>query len=225
MGLSYAMTLETNAIKLSKAGNEEGATKEIKNALHLLNQVLPSAKTLTPPDEFSHYAPANSWLHLTSNMKLLITMDESALRSTSPGGFRSELYNANHVKEQLYTLVDDEVRFPKCSELINLRGPITVNGVAQGSSQLSVDVSCNRPEQKVIVVVPANTVVKAAPDGQAKAVILRAGHIVEVDLNGATSGGVTMQTSPDAAAPDPVDSDVIPIKGDSHPSEYFDEVM
>jgi hypothetical protein len=42
-----------------------------------------------------------------------------------------------------------------CSELINLQGPITVNG---GSSQLTVDVACSRPVSKLIVVLPGVTV-------------------------------------------------------------------
>jgi hypothetical protein len=61
------------------------------------------------------------------------------------------------------------------------------------------------------------------PGRQRQGAILKAGNIVEVDLNGAKSGGVTMQTSPDAAAPNPVDSDIVPIAGDS--VEYFDEIM
>jgi len=64
-------------------------------------------------------------------------------------------------------------------------------------------------------------------DGNAKAAILKATNVVEVDLNGAKSGGVTMQTSPDAAAPNPVD-DIVETKGDSGkgaPVEYFVEVM
>ena len=163
------MTLETNAIKQSKAGNEEAATKELKNALHLLNQVLPSAKSLTPPDDFKHYVPENSWTNLTRSMKYLITVDESALRSISPGGFRSELYTADNIKKHLFELVDDEIRYPMCSELINLRGPITVNGVPQGSSQLSVDISCTKPVNKMFVVVPSNRVVTVVADGPATA--------------------------------------------------------
>jgi hypothetical protein len=74
----------------------------------------------------------------------------------------------------------------------------------------------------MIVDLPMNTVVQMAPDGNAKAAILKAPHIVEIDLNGATSGSATMQTSPDAALIDPVDLDVVPTAGDS--VEYFDEV-
>jgi len=45
LGVSYAMTLEANAIKQSKAGKEGASIDEVKNALHLLNQVLPASSS------------------------------------------------------------------------------------------------------------------------------------------------------------------------------------
>jgi hypothetical protein len=224
LGVSYAMTLEANAIKLSKAGKEGESIDEVKNALHLLKQVLPAAKTLTPPGIMKPWIPPSSWEKLISRLTYVIGADEDSLRATTPLGGRYPLYHANEVKDEIYKLLDAEIRRPMCTELINLRGPITVNGVPQGPSQLSVDVSCKQPEQKVIVVVPTSTVVQAVPDGGATAVAVKAASVVEVDLNGAKSGGVTIETKPDAAAGAPVDSDVIPIAGDSH-DEYFGEGM
>ncbi len=223
LGVSYAQTLEANAIKQSKAGNEEASIAEVKNALHLLNQVLPAAKSLTPPGIFKPWVHPGPWEKLISSLEYVIRGDEDSIHATTPEGARYYLHSVSEAKENIYKLLDAEIRRPMCTELINLRGPITINGVPQGSSRLSVDVSCNQPEQKVIVAVPGSTVAQAAPDGQAT-VVVKAANVVEVDLNGATSGGVTIETSPDASSGKPVDSLIVPIAGDSH-DEYFGEVM
>ncbi len=81
--------------------------------------------------------------------------------------------------------------------------------------------------QKFVLLTPNELIKQLEADGGAKKVLLRSSNVVEVDLNGAKSGGVTIQTSPDAAAPNPVD-DIVEIKGDSSkdtPMEYFVEVM
>jgi hypothetical protein len=206
---------------VERAGNKAQAAKELENAEKLLDGALPAADALTPPLDLTHYVPDNSWERLGRNMRDIIYWDKRALEKGA--NFHYDIVLAAIKKHAVYTLVNNEITHPVCLEAINLEGPITVNGVPQGSSQLSVDVSCTSPEQKVIIDLPKNTVVQMAPDGNAKAAILKAGNIVEVDLNGAKSGGVTMQTSPDAAAPNPVDSDIVPIAGDS--VEYFDEIM
>ena len=220
-GVEDALALEGNALKQWNAGNKEQAKKELENAEKILDGALPAADALTPPVDLSHYVPDNSWERLGRNMRDIIYWDKKATEKGA--NFHYDIVLAASKKHAVYTLVNNEITHPVCLEAINLQGPITVNGVPQGHSQLSIDVSCRQPEQKVIVDVPMNTVVQMVVDGDAKAAILKAGHIVEVDLNGAKSGGVTMQTSPDAAAPAPVDSDVVPIKGDS--VEYFDEIM
>jgi len=221
LGVSYAISLENNAVKQEKAGHNAEAKKELQNAVHLLDQVAPEVKSLTPPRDFNSWALPNAWQKLSSTFGGVVGTDERALTS-SGSSFVADLYVADHFKQEIYNLVDNEIRRPMCAELINLRS-MTINGV-KGPSQLSVDVSCNRPEKKVIVVVPTVTVVQAVPDGGAMAVAVKAANVVEVDLNGAKSGGVTIQTSPDATAGAPVDDLVVPIAGDSH-DEYFDEVM
>ena len=222
LGVSYAITLENNAVKQEKAGQHAEAKKELQNALHLLDQIAPEVKSLTPPRDFNSWALPNEWQKLNNTFLGVVGTDERALSAGDASFFAADLAVASHFKQEIYKLVDNEIRRPMCAELINLRS-MTINGV-KGPSQLSVDVSCNRPEKKVIVVVPTVTIVQAVPDGGAVAAAMKAANVVEVDLNGAKSGGVTMQTSPDATAGAPVDDLVVPIAGDSH-AEYFDEVM
>jgi hypothetical protein len=223
-GVSYAITLENNAIKQSRAGNDAEAKKEIQNALHLLDQILPSAQSLTPPTDYSHIVPSNSWQNLSSNVRRIIELDEDALVTTEGANLRYELHSAAHYKEAVYNLVDLEIRYPMCSEAINYQGAPVVAGVSQGNPQVSVDVACDQPEQKVIIVLPSVSVVKLVPDGNAKvATMLNAGTI-QVVLGGAESGGATMELEEDPPADTPVDSMIIPIRGNSHP-EFFDEVM
>jgi hypothetical protein len=223
-GVSYAMTLETNALKQSKAGNEAEAKKEIQNALHLLDQVLPSAQSLTPPTDYNHVVPSNSWENLTSHLRHIIEYDEDALTSSEPTSLRYELHSAAPIKEAIYNLVNLEIKYPMCSEAINLEGAPVVAGVSQGNPHLSVDVACDQGEQKVIVVLPTVTAMKIVPDGAAKSAVLLRANTVQVVLDGAKSGGVTMELPQDPPPGSPVDTMIVPIAGDSHP-EYFDEVM
>jgi hypothetical protein len=79
----------------------------------------------------------------------------SAPSSRAAGALATYVGIALKKKEAVYSLVHAEIKSPMCSELINLQGPITVNG---GSSQLTVDVACSRPVSKLIVVLPGVTV-------------------------------------------------------------------
>jgi hypothetical protein len=220
-----ALALEGNALKQWNAGNKAQAAKELENAEKLLDGALPAADALTPTLDLTHYVPDNSWERLGRNMRDIIYWDKRALEKGA--SFHYDILLAATKKHDVYTLVNNEITHPACLEAINLQGPITVNGVPQGSSQLSVDVSCTRPVQKIVILTPTEAIKQMVTDGGAKAAVLKAANVVEVDLNGAKSGGVTMQTQPDAAPSAPVD-DIVEIKGDSRdPStvEYFDEVM
>ena len=222
LGVSYAMTLETNALKLARAGNEAGAKSEIQNALHLLDQVLPSAQSLTPPTDLNHYAPDDPWHNLTPNLRTVMMDDEDALHSK---GY-ALLYNLTHAepfKKAIYKLLDNEIRYPMCTEAVNVQS-VSVNGVTQGNPQFSVGVVCNMPVQSVYVVLPNEAITNLAPDGSAKAAIAIAANAIKVVMAGATDGGATGELPQTPPADAPVDSVVVPIAGDSH-DEYFDEVM
>lgn len=157
-------------------------------------------------------------------MRDVIELDEHALTAKEGASLRYDLHTAAPYKEAIYNLVDLEIRYPMCSEVINLQGAPVVAGVSQGNPHLSVDVACDQPEQKVIVVLPTVTAMKIVPDGAAKSAVLLRANTVQVVLDGAKSGGATMELPQDPPADAPVDTMVVPIAGDSHP-EYFDEVM
>ena len=215
-----AIKLELNALNLWTHGNKAGARSEIENSQNLLDGALGAADALTPPLDLSHYVPDHSGEYLGRNMRDAIFWDK---RSAEKGAnFHYDILLALQKKEAVYKLVNRELTHPVCYEAINLQRT-TVDNVQQGPSQLSVDVACSQPEQKVIVALPANTVAKMVLDGSAVSATLDAPNVVEIKLNGAKSGGVTMQTTPDAAAPDPVDTGIVPIKGDS--VEVFDDIM
>jgi hypothetical protein len=220
-----ALALEGNALKQWNAGNKAQAAKELENAEKLLEGALPAADALTPPLDLSHYVPDNSWERLGKNMRDIIYWDKRALEKGA--NFHYDILLTATKKHAVYTLVNNELTHPVCLEAINLQGPITVNGVPQGHSQLSVDVSCTRPVQKFVLLTPNELIQKLDADNAAMKATLIGPHVVELDMGGAESGGVTIQTQPDAAPNAPVD-DIVEIKGDSRsPStvEYFDEVM
>ena len=110
-----------------------------------------------------------------------------------------------------------------CSELINLQGPITVNGVPQGGSQLSVDVACSRPVGKLIIVLPMATITKMIMDGQAVTGILSQADVMKIKMGG-SSGGVTVETVKPVTGTQEIETEIVPIAGDSHPPEVITRV-
>jgi len=224
-GVEDALALEGNALKQWHAGNKAQAAKELENAEKILDGALPAADALTPPLDLSHYVPDNSWERLGRNMRDIIDWDKRALEKGA--NFHYDILLAATKKHAVYTLVNNEITHPVCLEAINLQGPITVNGVPQGHSQLSIDVSCTRPVQKIVILTPTELIQKLDADNAAMKATMVGPHVAELVMGGAKSGGVTMETQPDAAPNVPVD-DIVEIKGDSRsPStvEYFDEVM
>jgi hypothetical protein len=157
------------------------------------------------------------------NTRSAITWDKRALEQ-SGGAFATYVGIALKKKEAVYSLVHAEITHPMCSELINLQGPITVNGVPQGGSQLSVDVACSRPVSKLIVVLPTVTITKMIMDGQAVSGILSQADVMQIKMNAGRSGGVTVQTIQPMTGAQKVETEVIPIAGDSHPPEVITRV-
>jgi hypothetical protein len=203
-----AAKLETNAIELLKAGNTKGGEQEIRNSQQLLNGAMGAAEALTPPSDAERWVPVTTnnrnWEGLAHTMRLAYGDDSAALLTHSTSRMIGLLEDALKKKSAIVHLVGPELTHPQCSMLINRRGPVEVNGVAQGTGQLSVDVACSKPVKDVIVDTPDNAVTQTAPDGGAVSIADKSATIVEVGLNGAKSGGVTMETNPDPAAGDPV---------------------
>ena len=175
-----AIKLEANAYKQWKAGNKAQARKEIENAVTLLDGALPAADALTPPVDLTKYVPDNSWERLGRNMRDVIYWDKRAVEKN--GAFDYDIVKAALTKHAIYALVNNELTHPVCLEAINLQGPITVNGVPQGHSQLSVDVSCTRPVQKIVLLTPNELIQKLEADGAAMKASLIGPHLIEVEI-------------------------------------------
>jgi hypothetical protein len=219
--VSDALKLELNALNLATHGNPAGARQEIENSKKLLEGALPAADALTPPLDLSHYVPDNSWERLGQNMRRLVRYDDEALAKPKPSTYY--LFLAVQLKQDIVRLVSSH---PLCSVLVNDQGGVKVNGQAVGKGQLSVDVACSVKIKELLVETPKNTVTQTAPDGGAKTIEEKSADIVEADLNGAKSGGVTEQTTPDPSPGDSVKiviEPLVPIVGDS--IQYVDEVI
>lgn len=218
-----AIRLEKSALRLAKDGNQAGAKEEIKNAEDLLEGAYPAADALTPSPGLSTHAPGSGWEHLDFDIRLAARDDAKAVRRRGAPLNTGEVEAALFQKNRIYDLVNGELTHPLCSVLINLQGPIEVNGVPQGHAQLSVDVSCTTPIKRVLVDTPDNAVTTKATDGGAKSATDYAAYLIDLFFGGGKSGGVTETTSPDAADGQPVDIEIVPIVGDS--VEYYPETM
>ncbi len=109
-----------------------------------------------------------------------------------------------------------------CSEVIDLRGPITVNGVPQGPSTLTIDTSCTKPVDSVYVDIPQAVIEQFSAGGTATATVEDGGELLKVGMHGAKSGEVSIQTSPDLVPGEALNEEVVPIHGSP---DYFPEVM
>jgi hypothetical protein len=206
-----AIKLELNALYLAQHGNVPGARQELENSRSLLEGAFGAADTLTPPADLTKYVPDNSWERLGRNIRSAATEDGDAL--ARPGRVSSLFVTlALQKKQGIFNLVHPLVKRPECSVLTDDRSAIKVNGVAQNSGQLSVDVSCTVAIKRILVETPKNAVTQTATDGDAKAAALKSANTVQVVVDG-KEGGVTETTRPDPAAGLPVD--VIVIVGDS----------
>jgi hypothetical protein len=221
--LGDAIKLEQNAVYLVDHGNEAGARSEIKNSEQLLNKALPAVKALNTPPELRTFAPPDtSWERLIENTNSALSWDKRALEQ-SGGALATLVGIALKKKEAVYSLVHAEITHPMCSELINLQGPITVNGVPMTGSRLSVDVACSRPVGKLIIVLPLVTIDKMYMDGQAVSGILSQDDVMKIKMGG-KSGGVTVDTVKPIPATQEVETEIVPIVGDSHPPEVITRV-
>jgi hypothetical protein len=109
---------------------------------------------------------------------------------------RQKLLTAAEKKNDLIDLVTSELEHSMCSEVIDLRGPITVNGVPQGPSTLTIDTSCTKPVDSVYVDIPQAVIEQFSAGGTATATVEDGGELLKVGVHGAKSGEVGVQTSP-----------------------------
>jgi hypothetical protein len=109
-----------------------------------------------------------------------------------------------------------------CTELLDLRGPIEVNGVAQGHSLLRFAVSCKEPIKEVDLGLDGEkwTQVETS-SGTAK--VGAGGDMLEIDLNDVKYVSGTAEGKPDFQSGDKVEGEIVPVAGDSAPP--VDETM
>lgn len=225
--LTAALTLEQRALRSFHSDNRAGMHADLREAIDALNAMTAAAKELTTPNELRQAEGSakkrDPWGIYSTRLLVARQEDEKAVRQHEPG---YEIVNsigfANRLKEDLLDAVTNELAHPDCRELINLQGPIEVNGVPQGHAQLTVELACKEPIKSIYVDVPGEAVAQAVGDTGDTA-SLKSGSVVQVSTNGAKTGGVTLETNPEAAAGEPLDVEVVPIAGDS--VEYFPEVM
>ena len=105
-----------------------------------------------------------------------------------------------------------------CTELVNLRGPIMVNGVAQGPWQLTLSFSCTVAIDEVEVEIPDAEIQSCDGSGHACAVN---GDLVTLHASDSKTATMTLDTE-NVGDGNHFTSDVVPIAGDS---VVVDEIM
>jgi hypothetical protein len=107
---------------------------------------------------------------------------------------------------------------PPCTELLNLRGPFMVNGVAQGEPQLTISFDCTQAIKSLKIETPKATIDKCADPGHACGITQ--GSHVTVQTGESKDPSVSVQ-GPALAEGEEV---IVEIKGDS--MDYVvDDVM
>jgi hypothetical protein len=221
--LTSAITAEKEAWLSFHSGKIAAGEHWLSEAEAALDGSENAAKYLTVPSDLDNVFPDSAWGNVSKHLNDALTWDRRAAKGNEPTKTRGLLIGDALVrKKDLLTLVTGELTHPMCSELINLEGPVEVNGVPQGSATLTVEASCTQPEKSIYIDIPLDAIESAAPEGTASAKVEDGGHVLELDLNGAKSGGASLQTSPDASGGQPFSFEVVPIHGSG---EYFDEVM
>lgn len=107
---------------------------------------------------------------------------------------------------------------PPCTELVNLRGPIMVNGVPQGPSQLTLSFSCTVAINEVEVDIPNAAIQSCDGSGDACAVN---GDLVTLHAGDSKTATMTLDTE-NVGDGDHFASDIVPIAGDT---VVVDEIM
>jgi hypothetical protein len=219
--VTEARKAEKYAFIYNKSGSVDVAAKELRAAAVVIKDTEQVASYLTTY-KWLDGIHGNPWDDVRSEIDYILADDQKAASpDTSVARRRQLLLNAGEKKNDLIDLVTNELEHAPCTEVVDLRGPITVSGVPQGHSTVTVDVSCDKPEKSIYVDIPAVVITGADTGGTGTEQIEKGGKVVEVDLHGGTSGEVTIQSSPDPAAGEKID--VVVIAGDS--VDYIPEVM
>ncbi|HZQ81572.1 MAG TPA: hypothetical protein VFB25_06315 [Gaiellaceae bacterium] len=222
-----AIKLETDAVRLLKAGNVKGADQEIANSKELLDGAMGAAESLTPPSEMDRFVPTwpenKNWAGLAHTMRLAYGGDAAALLTGSVSQKIEEVSNALVRKTAIYQLVNDELTKPMCGLLVNVEPQPSVNGTTlAGGTQVEINASCPQTKLKDIVVLTPGAAIKEIVAGNPKEQAVMKGKVIEVIANGQTSGGVQMIVDPNPPEGSPIDVTIIP-QAAKRLAEFFDE--
>jgi hypothetical protein len=220
--LGAAHKAEILAYLAFKRGRVPEGIADLKVAEKSVQEAEPAIYYVNAPRSFDEIFPRDPWKNVALNWELVGIDDQKAMGPNLTLALRDRhLGDAIEKKNDLIELVTNELEHPPCEQLTDLRGPITVNGQAQGRATLTVEVSCTRPVEEVDLVLPGLTVDEMQPDQGDKAQLK--GKIIKLLGDGTSKQvGVVVQTTPDPAGGDKVE-DVVEIKGDSY--DYFVETM
>lgn len=220
-----ALTYEKMALASAKKGNSAKAHEQLVNARGALNDMVDALKELVPDDWWAtEYLKVNHkedpWTQVDRKWYTASNADYDAEYQVGSQLVHT-LEEADAAKEEMLAVVTQAIH-DRCLELINLRGPIEVNGVPQGHSQLTVTVSCDDPIDELDLGI-ANAVWTQADAGSASTTTADGGEVLVVDAHGAKSVSVTAEANPDAASGQQLEGDIVEIAGDSGPP--IDETM
>lgn len=219
--LRAALTYERFALKAAEAGDHATVRKELNAAEKALTSMGSIPYRLTPPADLStlQIGRPDPWPFFSNRFEVAQADDRDAMQK--PTQAVEHIKAAMVLKNQMYDMVTFDLDHP-CGELINVEGPIKVNGVPQGQTQVTVEFSCKMKLGDVDIEIP--DVTWSSVDAGTDPVTLKAGgKVAEVNAEGSTNVTMTGTTDPDPAAGDSVDTIIVPIKGDS--ADYFIETM
>lgn len=211
-----ALQLERSAEALAKAGELPEAKSELKNSVKLLKASTPAAEWMTDPFR----EPKDPWSTFSTKLDDVTITDLDAIAADRKAGVETLIAMALAEKTAVYKLVTRELSALTCGVLVNDQGPVTVNGVAQGEEQVSVDVACREAIKDIKIEFPSTVIAQAQPDNGTET-LKQGGKVAdEKPAAGAKKEGETLVTQ------DPVSGErieIIVIHGDS--VDYVDEVM
>lgn len=223
--LVAAIAYEQQALASYEAGHEQAAHQQLIESARALSAMSGAFGVLVPEPwaegEFVRLLHAeNPWHRLEREWSDVRYQESGLLARTSTGAiFVANLKRQIAAKQRMLAFVEAASK-DHCTEAINLRGPITVNGVPQGHSELTVAVSCSEPIKEIVLGLDGVTFSKAE---SSQGTVKVSGDALEVDLNNVTYVSVTAEGNPDFASGDKLDGEIVPIAGDSAPP--MDETM
>jgi hypothetical protein len=223
--LETALNYEHRALIAAKDGEHERAHHDLSESRNALADARGAiGELMPPPAEAAAFDQANHrtepWTHYDEDIVGIINIDKRA-HERKGAELVAEIQKSIGEKKALLRDLTSAIH-NACAELVNLQGPFKVNGVPQGTSQLTVSISC---EDEIDLVDlwsagSAWTNAQAGPDAVSTSA---GGHMLQVNASGATTVTVTAEGNPEFPPMEVLWGDIVPIAGDSAPP--VDEIM